>query len=66
MSPILVLAGVGFLTVVLLAILTVIIVGIHRGDRHLEYTPNPGSDAFARRLLVSVHITEENSEEADQ
>ena len=66
MSPILILAGVGFLAVALLIILAVIIVGIHRGDKRLEYVPQPGSDAFARRLLVSVRFTEENSGEADQ
>lgn len=55
MSPILVLAGVGILTLLALVILAILIIGIHRGDqRHLANAPQPGSDAFARRLLVGV------------
>jgi hypothetical protein len=55
MSPILVLAGVGILALLALVILTVLIIGIRRGDRcHLAKEPQPGSDAFARRLLVGI------------
>jgi hypothetical protein len=55
MSSILVLAGVGILTLLALVVLAVLIIGIHRGDRrHLANAPQPGSDAFARRLLVGV------------
>ena len=55
MSPILVLAGVGILALLALVILAVLIIGIRRGDRrHLANVPQPGSDAFARRLLVGV------------
>jgi hypothetical protein len=65
MSPILVLEGVGLLAVAALVILAVIITGIHRGDKHLMHRPQPGSDAFARRLLASVRCPDENREEAD-
>jgi hypothetical protein len=55
MSPIIVLAGVGVLAISAAVILVVLIIGIHRGDRrHLASAPRPGSDAFARRLLVGV------------
>jgi hypothetical protein len=55
MSPIIVLAGVGVLAVSALVILAVLIIGIHRGDRHhLADAPRSGSDALARRLLVGV------------
>lgn len=55
MSPIIVLAGVGILAVLALATLAVLIIGIHRGDRHhLANAPRSGSDALARRLLVGV------------
>jgi hypothetical protein len=67
MSPILVLEGVGLLAVAGLVILAVVIVGIHRGDRrHLASIPQPGSDAFARRLLLSVRYPADNDEEAGQ
>lgn len=55
MSPIIVLAGVGIIAVLALATLAVLIIGIHRGDRHhLADAPRSGSEALARRLLVGV------------
>lgn len=55
MFPIIALAGVGAIAVAAAVILAVLIIGIRRGDRHhLADTPQPGSDAFARRLLVGV------------
>jgi len=55
MSPIVVLAGVGLIAVSAAVVLAVLIIGIHRGDRHhLADAPRPGSDALARRLLVGV------------
>ena len=67
MSPIIVLAGVGFLAVSALAILSVLIIGINRGDRrHLESAPQSRPDAFARRLLLGVRCPAPSSEETDQ
>lgn len=55
MPPIIILASVGAAAVSAAAILAVLIIGIRRGDRHsLANAPRPGSDAFARRLLVGV------------
>lgn len=55
MSPIVVLAGVGLIAISAAVILAVLIIGIHRGDRHhLADAPRSGSDALARRLLVGV------------
>lgn len=55
MTTILVLAGVGVMAAVALVILAMLIIGIRRGDRrHLANAPRSVSDAFARRLLVSV------------
>jgi hypothetical protein len=66
MSPILVLAGVGVLALLALVVLAVLIIGIHRGDRrHLANAPQPGPDAFARRLLVGVRYPG-NAEGEDQ
>ena len=66
MSPIIVLAGVGVLTVSALVILAALIIGIHRGDRHhLADAPRSGSDALARRLLVGVRCPG-NAEGEDQ
>lgn len=60
MSPIVVLAGVGVLAVSALLLLVVLIIGIHRGDRHhLANAPRGGSDALARRLLVGVRYDAE-------
>jgi hypothetical protein len=66
MSPIIVLAGVGLITVSAVVVLAVLIIGIHRGDRHhLADAPRSGSDAFARRLLVGVRYPG-NAEGEDQ
>jgi hypothetical protein len=66
MSPIIVLAGVGVIAVSAAVVLTVLIIGIHRGDRHhLANAPRPGSDTFARRLLVGVRYPD-NEEGEDQ
>lgn len=66
MSSIVVLAGVGVLAVSAVVLLTVLIIGIHRGDRrHLANAPRPGSDAFAHRLLVGGHYPA-NEEGEDQ
>jgi hypothetical protein len=55
MSPIIVLAGVGAIGVASAVVLAVLIIGIQRGDRHhLADAPRPGSDSFARRLLLGV------------
>lgn len=65
MSLIVVLAGVGVLAVSAVVLLAVLIIGIHKGDRrHLASAPQPGSDAFARRLLLGVRYPAENGEEA--
>jgi hypothetical protein len=67
MSPIIVLAGVGILGILALVILVVLIIGIRRGDRnHLANAPKPGSDAFARRLLVGVRYPTSDEEGEDQ
>jgi hypothetical protein len=66
MSPILVLAGVGVITVAAAVTLVVLIIGIHRGDRphrrDLTSAPWTHSDAFARRLLVGVRCREYSPE----
>lgn len=66
-TPVLILAGVGLLSVTLLAIYAVIVIGIQRSDRghrgHLFCTPRHHSDAFARRLLVGVRYPAEETEE---
>lgn len=55
MSPIIVLAGVGAVAVSAAVVFVVLVIGISRGDRHhLADAPRPGSDAFARRLLVGI------------
>jgi hypothetical protein len=55
MSPIVVLAGVGVMAVSAAVILTVLIIGIRRGDRrHLASEPQSNPEAFARRLLLGV------------
>ncbi len=67
-SSLLVLAGVGLLSVALLAVFAVVVVGIQRADRSsrgsLFHTPEGHSDALTRRLLVGVRhsdqVTEEN------
>jgi len=63
MSPIIVLAGVGVLAVSALVILAVLIIGIHRGDRHhLANAPRSCPEAFARRLLLGVRYPETPAE----
>jgi hypothetical protein len=66
MSPIVVLAGVGLIAVSAAVVLAVLVIGIHRGERHhLADAPRSGSDAFARRLLVGVRYPG-NEEGEDQ
>jgi hypothetical protein len=65
MSPIVVLAGVGVMTVFAVVTLAVLIIGIRRGDRrHLASGPQSHSDAFARRLLLGVRYPEPPAESA--
>jgi hypothetical protein len=67
-APILILAGIGLLSVALLALFVAIVIGIQRGDHgrrgHLFNTPASHADALTRRLLVGVRhsgqITEED------
>jgi hypothetical protein len=64
MSPIVVLAGVGVAAISAAVILTVLILGIHRGDRHhLANATQSSSEAFARRLLVGVRCPSDDTEE---
>jgi hypothetical protein len=69
-TPVLVLAGVGLLSVALLGIFTVFVIGIQRCDRghrgHLFRAPTHHSDALARRLLVGVRYSPQNTEENDE
>jgi hypothetical protein len=68
--PLLVLAGVGLISVTLLVMFAVLVIGIQRCDRgrrgHLYSAPQCHSDALTRRLLVGVRysaqITKENDE----
>jgi hypothetical protein len=62
MPAIMVLAGVGFLAIVAIVILTVIIIGIHKGDKNLYNAPQSNSDAFARRLLGGVRYHPDNAD----
>jgi hypothetical protein len=66
-SPLLVLAGVGLLSVGLLAIFGVLVVGIHRCDRsrrgHLFHAPESHSEAITRSLLVGVRRDAQDAEE---
>jgi hypothetical protein len=65
--PILVLAGVGLLTVAGLGILATLIVGIRRGDRGpLTNAPKSHSDALARRILIGVRYPGKDSEGDDK
>ena len=67
MSVILVLAGVGIMTISAAVIFVAIIIGIHRGDRrHLANVPQSNSDALARRLLVGVRYPAGNTEGDDE
>ena len=64
MPAIIVLAGVGFLAISAAVTFTVIIIGIHKGDRrHLINAPQTSSDAFTRRLLVGIRYPSGNKEE---
>ena len=55
MSPLIVLAGVGFLAASAVAVLGILIIGIHRGDRRdLTSAPRSVSDSIARRLLLGI------------
>jgi hypothetical protein len=55
MAAIIVLANVGVIAIAATVLLTVLIIGIRRGDRrHLSNAPRSASDALARRLLVGV------------
>jgi hypothetical protein len=63
MSVILVLAGVGIMTISAAVTFVAIIIGIRRGDRrHLANAPQSNSDALARRLLVGVRYPAGNTE----
>jgi hypothetical protein len=67
MPAIIVLAGVGFLAISAAVTLTIIIIGIHRGDRrHLINAPRSTSDAFTRHLLVGVRYPAHSPESADE
>ena len=67
MPVIIVLAGVGFLAVAAAVILTVIVIGIHKGDRrHLINAPRSSSDAFTRSLLVGIRYPAHSSESAGE
>ena len=64
MPAIIVLAGVGFLAAAALVIFTVIVIGIHKGDRrHLINAPRSCPDAFTRRLIVGIRYQESADEE---
>lgn len=54
--PILVLVGTGIIAVMLLVTLAAVVIGIHRGDRHLTSTPQSHTDAFARRVLTGIRL----------
>lgn len=67
MSPIIVLAGVGFLAIFAALILAVLIIGIRRGDRrHLTNAPRTVSDSFARRLLVGVRYPSAENQDTEE
>jgi hypothetical protein len=61
MAPVIVLAGVGFLAVIVSVIFTVLVVGIRKGDRrHLNDAPQSASDAFTRPLFVGIRYPSDN------
>jgi hypothetical protein len=67
MSAILVLAGVGIMTISAAVLFTVLTIGIRRGDRrHLVNAPRTNSDALARRMLVGVRYPAGNTEGEDE
>jgi hypothetical protein len=66
MSPIFVLTGVAVMAVSAAVALTVLIIGIRRGDRrHLASAPHSNPDAFARRVLLGVRYPASVSESAN-
>jgi len=66
MSPLIVLAGVGFLAASAVAVLAVLIIGIHRGDRHdLTNGPRSVSDSIARRLLLGTRCPAPPADSSD-
>jgi hypothetical protein len=69
-ASLLVLAGIGLLSVALIAIFAAIVIGIQRGDHqrrgHLFNTPESYSDALSRRLLIGVRHSSQTSEENDK
>lgn len=66
-APVLVLAGVGLVSVGLLAVFAVFVIGIQRCDRsrrgHLFDAPQHCSDALTRRALVGIRNSAEVTEE---
>lgn len=66
MSPIVVLAGVGAVAISAAVTLTVLVIGIRRGDRcHLASEAQSNPDAFARHLLLGVRCPASLSESPD-
>jgi hypothetical protein len=73
MSPLLVLAGVGVLTVAATLTLTVLIIGIRRedrryrrGQRHLISASRSSSELFARRVLSGSRSPEPPAQSAEK
>ena len=67
MPAIMVLAGVGFLAVAAVVTLTVIVIGIHKGDRrHLINAPRTTSAAFTRSLIVGIRYPAYSPEYVDE
>jgi hypothetical protein len=67
MTAIIVLAGVGVMAISAAVIFTVLVIGIHRGDRrHLASAPQSKSEALARRLLLGVRYPAPSLESADE
>jgi hypothetical protein len=67
MAAIIVLAGVGVLTIAAVVTFAVIVTGIRKGDRrHLVNAPRSESDAFARRILVGVRHPAQDMNGEDQ
>lgn len=68
--PVLVLAGVGLLSIAILGMFTIFVIGIQRCDRehrgHLFSAPRHHSDALTRRLLVGVRYSAQTTEENDR
>lgn len=66
-TPVLVLTGVGLISVALLVIFAVFVIGIHRCDRshrgHLFHAPQHYSDALTRRTLVGTRYSAQFTEE---